>query len=289
MNNVFIEACTKIENYREFILLFIEHKKTLHPKYNFSTFAKKAGFSSRSFAREVCQGTKRLSATSLEKFIKAMDLQGELKNYFNLLVNLDQPEIGSLNLTSTEIQSHLKRSRLRLKETSGMSKPSASAKAAIYRIGDWPLVYASLDSEKGSSVKDISARTGLSNAQVMRELKNLEGLHMIYCDLATKLYHSQDNHIFLHNLDTDQFFKNYILNSFEKAKYIVDKGMNPDTTCFYNSTFSIKRSELLNLCIELRSTLYKYIDKAESPLGDSVVNLTLAFWNESDYKSLIKQ
>jgi hypothetical protein len=65
--------------------------------------------------------------------------------------------------------------------------------------------------------------------------------------------------------------------------------MNPDTTCFYNSTFSIKRSELLNLCIELRSTLYKYIDKAESPLGDSVVNLTLAFWNESDYKSLIKQ
>ncbi|MBP9707783.1 MAG: TIGR02147 family protein [Oligoflexales bacterium] len=289
MNEVFKEACTKIENYRDFILLFLEHKKKLQPKYNFSLFAKKAGFSSRSFAREVCQGTKRLSATSLEKFIKAMELQGELKNYFILLVNLDQPEIGSLNLTSSEILSHLKRSRLRLKEASGKSKPSASAKAAIYRIGDWPLVYAALDSEKGSTVKEISERTGLSSAQVMRELKNLAGLHMIYCDIATNLYHSQDNHIFLHNLDTDQFFKNYILNSFEKAKHIVDKGMNPETTCFYNSTFSIKRSDLAKLCVELRSTLYKYIDKAEAPLGDSVVNLTLAFWNESDYKSLIKK
>jgi len=73
-------------DYRKFISDYFAEQKRNGIGFSYAFFAKKAGFKSRSFMAKVISGEKALSAVSIGRVAKAMDLQKKERDYFRALV-----------------------------------------------------------------------------------------------------------------------------------------------------------------------------------------------------------
>ena len=73
-------------DYRKFISDYFAEQKRNGIGFSYAFFAKKAGFKSRSFMAKVISGEKALSAASIGRVAKAMDLQKKERDYFRALV-----------------------------------------------------------------------------------------------------------------------------------------------------------------------------------------------------------
>jgi uncharacterized protein (TIGR02147 family) len=73
-------------DYRKFIADYFAEQKRANARFSYAFFAKKAGFKSRSFMAKVMNGEKALSAASIGRVAKAMDLQKKERDYFKALV-----------------------------------------------------------------------------------------------------------------------------------------------------------------------------------------------------------
>jgi uncharacterized protein (TIGR02147 family) len=73
-------------DYRKFIFDYFAEQKCNGIGFSYAFFAKKAGFKSRSFMAKVISGEKALSAVSIGRVAKAMDLQKKERDYFRALV-----------------------------------------------------------------------------------------------------------------------------------------------------------------------------------------------------------
>lgn len=86
------QALVTAQDYRGFLAEAFRLQKLTHPNFSLASFARKAEFASRSYARDVIQGQKRITASSLPKFIKGLGLRGALKDAFIYLVGLSEPD-----------------------------------------------------------------------------------------------------------------------------------------------------------------------------------------------------
>ena len=82
LSNEIAQILIGAENCRDFLLRVFEFKKTRSSGFSYAGFAKKAGFSSKSFARDVICGKKGIGGASCERFIKALQLRGEVAAAF---------------------------------------------------------------------------------------------------------------------------------------------------------------------------------------------------------------
>src|SRR5665811_1170883 len=83
----------KCSSYREFLIKALEHRVRLNAPLSYARLATLAGFSARSFPRDVILGKKRLTLSSASRFGEALGLKNPLANHFKLLVQRE--EIGS--------------------------------------------------------------------------------------------------------------------------------------------------------------------------------------------------
>jgi uncharacterized protein (TIGR02147 family) len=94
-------------DYRKFISDYCAEQKRNGIGFSYAFFAKKAGYKSRSFMIKVISGEKALSAASIGRVAKAMDLQKKERDYFKALVlfnnekSLDKKNRYFENLQST--------------------------------------------------------------------------------------------------------------------------------------------------------------------------------------------
>ena len=77
-------------DHREFLRRWYEWKKTSSRGFSYRSFARKAGFSSMSFLRDVIEGRRNVSEDSVEKFVLAIGLVGDAAAYFRELVHYNR-------------------------------------------------------------------------------------------------------------------------------------------------------------------------------------------------------
>jgi uncharacterized protein (TIGR02147 family) len=77
-------------DHREFLRRWYEWKKLATRGFSYRSFARKAGFSSMSFLRDVIEGRRNISDDSVEKFLSAMGLVEDAADYFRQLVHYNR-------------------------------------------------------------------------------------------------------------------------------------------------------------------------------------------------------
>lgn len=77
-------------DHREFLRRWYEWKKSSSRGFSYRSFARKAGFSSMSFLRDVIEGRRNVSEDSVEKFVGAIGLVADAASYFRELVRYNR-------------------------------------------------------------------------------------------------------------------------------------------------------------------------------------------------------
>jgi uncharacterized protein (TIGR02147 family) len=77
-------------DYRSYLSCFYEEQKSRDAHFSYQLMAEKAGFKARDFIYRVIKGQKNLSADSIPKLARALDLTGNKALYFGLLVRFTQ-------------------------------------------------------------------------------------------------------------------------------------------------------------------------------------------------------
>lgn len=77
-------------DYRKYLEAFYHHKKEGPKGYSYRTFSKMAGFTSPNILKLIIMGERNLSASSTDKFIKGLGLNGKMSEYFRVLVRFNQ-------------------------------------------------------------------------------------------------------------------------------------------------------------------------------------------------------
>lgn len=87
-------------DYRQYLKDFYAFRKESERGYSFRQFSKDGDFTSPNILKLVMDGERNLTSDSLEKFIKALRLEGAMAAYFRALVRMNQAT------TSEEQQQH---------------------------------------------------------------------------------------------------------------------------------------------------------------------------------------
>ena len=156
------------EDYRAFLKAAFDILKEHQASFSLQSFANKAGFSSKSFARDVISGRKRITPRSIDGFKKGLGLTGRLATYFTLLVAQTESDIKHGNLNEAQMQKKLQSLKLQLAE----QESSSSEQGHVYSEKLWPYLYAALGSlERGATLDEVSSRLGLNEDSCKSELE----------------------------------------------------------------------------------------------------------------------
>lgn len=260
-----VERLLNCEDYRSFIAAF-KASRPSSPISSYSNIARRAGFKSRSFPRDVVLGQKRITSSSLYPMIKGLGIQGALADYFKTLVNIEHPDTCFPEKTVLELRRRLENLRDRLhRKTPAIGRDP-------YQAEFFPLVYAACGTKlKGVTLRDIEERTGLSSLQVSRTVEELIGMNLL--QVRKERYFPAGSHLAFDGLGRSEAFKKlffYLLNqSADKAR----KNFDSSHQLFFTSCFSVQRDHLPQLKEELRQCLLQFVDESENPNGNRVASI----------------
>lgn len=85
-----VETIFQYDDYRAFLNDFFRAKKMERRSFSQRNFAKKTGFKAHNFCTLVMNGSRNLSASSIQKLIRGLGLRGKAATFFENLVNLNQ-------------------------------------------------------------------------------------------------------------------------------------------------------------------------------------------------------
>jgi uncharacterized protein (TIGR02147 family) len=74
-------------DYRQYIEAYCSRKKEMRRGFSYRVFCRKAGIRSAGYLSDVVAGKRNLTQANVEKFAKAMDLDGKAQAYLDLLVS----------------------------------------------------------------------------------------------------------------------------------------------------------------------------------------------------------
>ncbi len=77
-------------DFRAYLRDFYEFRKDGQHGYSFRAFSKSAGFTSPNILKLVIEGERNISPDATQKFIKALGLKGQMAEYFDALVRMNQ-------------------------------------------------------------------------------------------------------------------------------------------------------------------------------------------------------
>lgn len=79
-------------DYRQYLLDYYTHKKSINPSYSHRVFAKQAGLSSPSHLLMIIKGERNLSQKTIPKFVDGLKLSQKEAKFFELMVLFAQTE-----------------------------------------------------------------------------------------------------------------------------------------------------------------------------------------------------
>ena len=218
-------------------------------------------------------GKKHLTLTSLPKMIQGLGLSSELSDYFKLLVEIDEPVCRPKNVEETKLLQMKENLRKRILARRRIQVDNPDKAFILSCI---PRVYAALgDHKNGSDLNQITAKTSLSENQILEALQ-----HMVDNQIATKngrKYFAREMHANFQNLKSE-IFKNHFIKTAETSIQMSKQFIGSNEKLFLSSAFSVSSHDLPKLKEELRSLLLKYVDSAENAHGNKVVSLLASLY-----------
>lgn len=267
-----IDRLLKAPDYRSFTARLIE-EKSRHRKFGYADISRVGGFATRSFPRDVVLGQKRLTLVSLPKLIRGLGLSAELADYFKILVELEQPDCRPANMSDAKLSVMKENIRRRI-----LSKQFVQVDRSdkAFELSMIPQIHAALgEVQTGASLQQIIDKTGLPESEITRTLDFMRTGQLIV--KRAHRYYPAEQHVTFQGLKSE-IFKKHFVKSTEDAIKMSKQFLGSDEKLFLSSSFSVSRKDLPQLKVELRALLHKYIDSAENPAGDKVVNLVASLY-----------
>lgn len=259
------------EDYRVFLKQALGFLGFGGQRINYAAFSRKAGFSSRSYPRDVVVGKRRITAQSLPKFIRGMGLRGDLKTYFVFLVSLHQDDLNTTHLSKADIQQQLKKIRQRLQ---AKAVPSTAPLLSLAKFKYWQEVFASLgDPEKGATLADIAARAQLATAQCQTILAEMCASGCVEYLSETDRYRGIALNLNLEGLGKELFFKNHLQSRLQKINRNIGVDLNSPDWLVFDSVWSVQKQRLPEFKQEFRKLILQFIETTEEAEGDSLAHV----------------
>jgi uncharacterized protein (TIGR02147 family) len=253
-------------DYRSFISIYKE-ERSRSSRLSYSMIARRAGFSARSFPRDVVNGQKRLTLRSLQPMLKGLGLRGDLAEYFKTLVFLEHPETCIPRKERSSLEQKLKNLKDRILANQDLEHGDP------YRSKLFPLIYAACGSQdQGALILDIQKKTALSKDQITQTLNDLVQLKIV-SKRGEKYFPNAANHLCIEGLEKSDAFKAFFRYLLEQAAAQSKKNFSSDKKLFFTSCLSVRGEKLQQLKTDLKDLLRQYVDASEDPDGDTVVSL----------------
>lgn len=274
------EAALAAEDYRAFLsqtfAALAEGSRT--KRFNYSSFARKAGLQSRGFAKEVVTGRKRLTSQSYPKFERALALPLPLKKYFSLLVMREEPDLNDRGLDRVEMDQRIDDARERIKDHLATGDSEGDLSEELYRNTHYLSVYSVLgDREKGASFEEVVRKTRLHPALCERVLE-----HLVKQSAAVEFngrYRSVNPHLVFQGLKGDHSCRGAFLETIAQLKKRANDDFDHPEQLFIHSYFTVDRRRLPELRKRLWSLVLEFVDQCDSNDGDSVHKLVVGLFS----------
>jgi uncharacterized protein (TIGR02147 family) len=266
-NEDYARLLLESEDYRAFLKCFFGIKKAFNPTYSYAVFARQAGVA-KSLPRDISEGLKRLTDKTLPGFLKAMELDGLMEEFF-------------VQLVASEADPKKKNLVLRLKDLFLETHFTKTYTDSNFKDFRSPFLYAaSGEVDKGVKLELLAQRTGLSLAQIKESMPALEELKLGRYNQEEGRFTPSTSQVHVVAQKDNNFFIDFYLYCLNLQKENVQAKFNSEEALFYNDVFSVSSKELPVLKAELKKVLKSFMLKAENPHGDSVVVLNLGLFKQ---------
>ncbi|MEK7355060.1 MAG: hypothetical protein AAB250_01325, partial [Bdellovibrionota bacterium] len=239
------EAALSCNDYRSFLAAALDVLSSTQKRGKFSqaAFARKAGFKSRGFTKEVIAGRKRITSQSFPKFSKALQLPRLVATVFKLLVLHDEPDFNAEGLSTERIEKLLVEARERLRAELAVADRGDEVSQMVHGHRHVLAVYAVLGNrERGASFDDIVRRTGLQSALCRRVLDQL--LSQNLAEAKGDRYVSLNAHLVFQGLGGDHPAKTAYLETVNDLRQVAAIGFSDPEKVFVQSYFSVDPKRL---------------------------------------------
>jgi uncharacterized protein (TIGR02147 family) len=262
------------QNYRSLLKALIELERGRDGKINLSALSQRAGFSSRSYIREVLDGKKRLVLQSLPRFVRALRLNKTTEALLTCLVALEEKEANIEGLTTSQLKERAEALREKLRRR----KNGVEKRQDAFSFGPQALsVFAALGTpEQGADLAQIQSRSG-ADAKTCGLILG----EMIRKGVITNTndrYYVSDVNLDLSNLGKDLAFEQLFGNVLNDLSRNYRKKLNSHEELLFYSAFSIRRERLPELKKRFREILLDMIDTEQTDDGDTVVRSVFALY-----------
>lgn len=275
LTNHELEGLLAIKSPHEFLSFIFEIKKLQDKNINYAQLARKTGLSSRSYVRELLTGKKSLNSKSAHLLSKALGLKSDIFQLFNSLFLLSSLKKGSAEYES--LLASTKKVKCKIKNK---IKGTKTDNSYPFKINYFSLVYASLGTpENGSSVEQISKRSGLKLNVVQVTLKELESLDLVKQDPKSKQWKPINIQLFYERMPSGSFFHQHFEKRLTESQKAARELFHTEEALFWEGTFSVSSKDIPKFRVELKEFFEDFIQNSESPEGEEVVSLTSSFFS----------
>lgn len=260
---------------REFLARWYTWAKENKPNLTYAVLTRRAGFSSRSYVRDVMTGKRRLTQDALPRFVKAMELKGEYRRFFSLLVQSAPNRFGIVS--DSKVKDKIVRLKNRVLSTREPGRFPTHAHS-LYLGKNRLEIYAALGTpESGATLEEICTRTGFSKEECSKTLVQMMSDGAVSPGSEGNRFFAKEPHLVLPKIGNQGVFQASYLHFLEETKARAKKEFESDDQLFISSVFSIDPKQMPEFKEELRQLLVRFVDTAENPNGKKVVRLVTGF------------
>lgn len=273
-SKIIIESLLDATSAIDFLKRWQEGRQASDKKFSYSYIAKKAGYASRSFIRELVLGKKKITISSLDRLAKGFQLPKLWIDFFKTFALIDNPSLRQQN----EQESILQLSKEKLRDRIlGFYCPLNVNADEIYKFPHIPVVYAGLGStQQGADLKEIQMRTGLSLPEIQHVLDEMVNQQIIV--LKSNRFYPKQRHINFTGIKVTDFFRNYYVLQANKSASEAKNHFLSEEKLFLASSISINEKDMAKLKEQLKKVIYDFLDQAEVNDGDKVIQLILGLF-----------
>jgi hypothetical protein len=274
-------SLSKTQSYREFLQIYFAETEL-----SYAEVARRAGFSSRSYPRDVTENRRRLTAKALPSLMRGLRLDASLSRLFQALYFREFPEEHVGQLSRSAINAWITKERKRsvsgpIRLDLNMNQVLHSASKPAHIAGAFTEVIAALgEPGTGATLEEIHQRTGRSKEELALILSSLEKDQVIDYSANACRYLPKSGHINLTGFPRSELARTVFQAAVQKLDHVANRHFSHEDALFMTSAISVKKSELPRLKKEMRELILKFIDRnvenTDSP--DTVVHLVNAIF-----------
>jgi hypothetical protein len=246
-------------------LLFSKLKKD--KKFSFSNFARRSGFSSRAYVRELFLGIKPLNLKNIQRFELGLGLNQIQSKYFKLLLKIDHPCFNPEKLSKEGLQKKIEQAKIRLNKRKKIKQNDSEMNSYL----DWPMVYASLGGRP--SLEDVVQRSKLPRSTVSRVLKSMLNKKLV--TIEEEKYLMTQDHLELDPMTFKPVIQYQFIQTLKKGVEQAQNDFLNKNCCHFFSCLSIDEASFPKLKEELQQWLFNFVDRHEKSDGARVITIGL--------------